>query len=98
MIDLDIKYLDEIKEILKKHVPECKVIAYGSRVTGKAKKYSDLDLAIIGDREIEMKRIIELEDELQNSDIPIRVEILDWHTISDSFKEIIMNKYEVLID
>ena len=47
MIDLDEKSLQIVKELLRQHVPECKVLAFGSRVTGTASRYSDLDLAIV---------------------------------------------------
>lgn len=29
-------------------------------------------------------------------DIPIRVDFVDWNTISDEFKEVINQKYEVI--
>ena len=41
-----------INKYLQKYVPNREVWAFGSRVTGKARKYSDLDLAIIGDEPI----------------------------------------------
>ena len=37
-----------VQNILRQHVPERLVWAFGSRATGQAKPYSDLDLAIIG--------------------------------------------------
>ena len=36
-----------VLDILHKNVPEYEVWAFGSRVKGTAKRYSDLDLAII---------------------------------------------------
>ena len=35
--------------LLRQHVPDRKVLAFGSRATWTAKDYSDLDLAILGD-------------------------------------------------
>jgi len=48
--------------------------AYGSRIKGTAKKYSDLDLCY---REnIPSYRVIELEEELEKSDLPFMVELV----------------------
>ncbi len=38
-----------VHAILQKNVPDREVWAFGSRVKGTAKPFSDLDLAIIGD-------------------------------------------------
>ena len=41
-----------IQAILRAHVPDYTVWTFGSRATGNAKKFSDLDLAIIGEQPI----------------------------------------------
>jgi len=43
---LDGTELAIVKAILARHVPDAVVWVFGSRATGKAKKYSDLDLCI----------------------------------------------------
>ncbi|URD67116.1 nucleotidyltransferase domain-containing protein [Conchiformibius steedae DSM 2580] len=40
--------LQIVQSILQKHVPQRSVLAFGSRVQGNAKPYSDLDFAILG--------------------------------------------------
>ena len=47
MIDLPPQHLETIRAILRRYLPECEVRAFGSRVTGPAKSYSDLDLAVV---------------------------------------------------
>ncbi len=49
LANLDIKpqEWEEISQILKTYIPMHEVWAFGSRMKGKAKRYSDLDLAII---------------------------------------------------
>ena len=51
MKQIDIKpiELDIVRTILARHVPEREVRAFGSRVSGPAKKFSDLDLAVMGE-------------------------------------------------
>ena len=47
-IDISPKDLETVRCILRDHVPDCEVLAFGSRVKGKARQFSDLDLAIAG--------------------------------------------------
>ena len=70
--------------------------AFGSRVNGKTKKYSDLDLVVVGKTKLPKKIIYALRDEFEESDLPFRVEIMDWQAVSDDFREIIKAQYEVI--
>lgn len=79
------------------YLPETEVRVFGSRYKGNAKKYSDLDLAIVSKNDIYWETIADIKDEFQESDLPFRVDIIDWNNIEDSFKEtIIKSGYEVL--
>jgi len=96
MIDLDDTYLREVKHILATHVPEVKVRAFGSRVNKKALKYSDLDLALIGEETLDWRRIEALKDAFSESNLPIMVDALDWHAISPEFRRVIEKECEVI--
>ena len=96
MIDVAPRYLEIIREILKKHIPDNEVRVFGSRVNQTAKKYSDLDLVIAGKTKLPKKILYALMDEFEESDLPFRVEIMDWHAIPDNFKKIIKKRYEVI--
>ncbi len=96
MIDIPEKDLKIIKQILEEYVPAYEIRAFGSRVTGKAKVYSDLDLAVVGDSAIERAKMVVLKEAFENSKINFRVDIIDWQTISKSFREIIESGYEVV--
>ena len=63
--------------------------AFGSRVTGGARQYSDLDLAVIGDEPLGLIPLGLLREAVEESDLPIRVDVIDWHDTSDSFKNAI---------
>ena len=96
MIDLASQRLSTVRRILRERVPDCEVRAFGSRVTGGARRYSDLDLAIIGDAPLGMTPLGLLQEAFKESDLPIRVDVIDWHETSDSFKEIVERDCEVL--
>ena len=51
MLDLSDQQLQQVREVLQKYVPDCEVWAFGSRINGKARSYSDLDLVIVQTRE-----------------------------------------------
>ena len=53
MIDLSPRNLELVKRVLRDHVPGCEVRAFGSRAKWTAKDHSDLDLAVIGESELE---------------------------------------------
>lgn len=96
MIDLNPKHFETVQHILAKHVPGCEVRAFGSRVKWTAKDYSDLDLAVVGSKPLSWKQRGQLAEAFEESDLPMRVDVLDWHTISEEFKKIITEEYEVI--
>jgi predicted nucleotidyltransferase len=74
---------------LKRHVPEREVWAFGSRAGGVAKPYSDLDLAVLGDAPLPVSSLGSLQEDFAESDLPFRVDVVDWSSTSDSFREVI---------
>lgn len=86
-----------IQNILKTHCQNAKVFAFGSRVNGNAKPYSDLDLIIQSDDELTLSNLAILKDELSNSSLVFKVDICDWASLSDGFKERIKDDL-VLLD
>lgn len=98
MINVPEQHLLIIKNILQKNLPqEVGVKVFGSRITKKIKTYSDLDLIIIGKTKIDSKILANLKEEFEESDIPFRVDIIDWHRISKEFQQIIINQNPVPI-
>ena len=96
MIDLRPDHLDTVQRILAEHVPECEVRAFGSRAAWTAKDYSDLDLAVVGAGPLDWRNLGRLKEAFEESDLPIRVDVLDWQGISESFQEVIARDYAVL--
>jgi len=83
--------------ILDRLVPECEVRVFGSRRNGPHKPWSDLDLVVAGDIAQELSRMGELQEAFAESDLPYRVDVLDWHAIPQRFRDnILRGGYEVL--
>jgi predicted nucleotidyltransferase len=52
MIAVSPKELDIILDIIKRHIPNCDVLAFGSRYKGNHEETSDLDLVVVGDGKV----------------------------------------------
>jgi predicted nucleotidyltransferase len=96
MIDLAPHYLEKVQTILGQYVPHCEVRAFGSRVNGPAKDYSDLDLVVVAPGELSADTLRHLREAFEESDLPFRVDVLDWHETSLEFQNVIEKEYEVI--
>jgi predicted nucleotidyltransferase len=81
--------LSILQSILKRYAPDFKVWAFGSRVTGNHKPFSDLDLALVGNAPISIETRAALNDALSSSALPYKVDIVDWAATSEAFQQII---------
>lgn len=95
---LPARYLAQVKLLLRQYVPQAEVWAYGSRVAGTGHEASDLDLAVRNpaDLEEETPAVTDLKEAFIESDLPIRVDALDWARIPDDFRLEIQRAYVVV--
>ena len=98
-LDLPRRYRDQIEALLREHVPGVEVWAYGSRVTGKSHKGSDLDLVLRGPdlKQIPSGQLMDLIEALEESNVPIIVQAHDWARLPESFHREIEREYVVLV-
>ena len=96
MIDLNPKHLETIQHLLSVHIPECEVRAFGSRVKWTAKEYSDLDLAVVASEPLPLRQLRQLTEAFEESYLPLQVDVVDWQTLSDVFRKVISEKFEVI--
>ena len=82
--------LTSVKRILTFWLPGVPAYAFGSRVHGKnLKPRSDLDICLKPDTQLPLMEIQRLKDAFTLSDLPMRVDVLDWNDISAEFRKII---------
>lgn len=96
MIVLTAQQLHLIQDILLAILPNTPVWAFGSRVKGTNKPFSDIDLALITTTPLTIRELTELELAFSDSDLPFKVDLVDWASCSETFKQIILQKYEIL--
>jgi type I restriction enzyme S subunit len=82
-------HLAMVRATLKEHIPDREVWAFGSRTTGKAKDTSDLDLCVLGEDPLAFEISARLRHAFSESDIPYPVDVVEWATTSESFRELI---------
>lgn len=78
-----------VRDILAAQIPERTVLAFGSRARRTAKAHSDLDLAILGDGPLPIDRMAALREAFEDSDLPFKVDLVDWQGVEARFREVI---------
>src|SRR5580765_2322516 len=89
LIDIRPDHWAIVQNTLQRHVPQYEVWAFGSRALWKAKQYSDLDLAVITDKPLPLVVSTALADDFSESDLPWKVDVVDWAATSESFRKVI---------
>lgn len=88
-IDVRPDHLQMVQAILQAHVPEREVVAFGSRVQGRARKTSDLDLCIKGEPALDWATLSHLRDAFSLSVIPYKVDVVEWSQLTPAFQAIV---------
>ena len=94
-LDLGHDELLLLQALLKKHLPDIEVWAYGSRVNGNAHSASDLDMVAFA-RPEQALAIAELRETLEESNLPFRVDLFVWDQVPENFRKVIRERYVVI--
>ena len=92
LIDLRSDHWIIVRDILRAHVPDRSVLAFGSRATWTAKKYSDLDLVLLGSEPLPQEVLAALSEDLGDSDLPFKVDLIEWRHIDKNLRTSIRRK------
>ena len=84
-----------VLDLTRTYLPGVEVWAYGSRVRGNPRRYSDLDLVAFTEPG-QSSQADDLREAFEESDLPIRVDLLLWNEIPDSFHRQIEQQYAML--
>jgi len=98
LIDVRSDHLKIVQEIVKRHIPNHEVWVFGSRARHTAKGTSDLDLCVKGKEPLSFELLAHLRDDFSESNLPYKVDVVDWHSITGSFRTIIERDKVVLPD
>ena len=73
--------------IISKHVPKCTVYLFGSRARGEHREGADMDVAIDAGIPIDSKIILRIKQDIDDSRIPVFVDVIDVHSVSDRMRK-----------
>ena len=79
-------------KLINKKLPNCKIYLFGSRAENKFTNGSDIDLALDDGNPIEINKILSLYSEIEDTSIPLFVDLVDLNTASDCLKKQITEK------
>jgi nucleotidyltransferase substrate binding protein (TIGR01987 family) len=91
VVDLRADHRRTVLDILHENLPlNTQAWVFGSRATGRARRHSDLDLAIDAGRRLTLDEIARLSEAFSDSDLPYKVDLLDWHAVDDRWRQMIV--------
>lgn len=79
--------IDQIVQILGTDV---EVLLFGSRATGTAREFSDIDLCVKSIRPISLAEISAWREKFQNSNLPFKVDVVLFDDLSEDFRQLIV--------
>lgn len=90
-------YFNILKQLLSKYIPadEYIVFLFGSRAAHRNHDRSDIDIGIWGTKPLPILIKSALEEEIEESRIPLRVDIVDFSRVGEQFKKEALQNIEV---
>jgi predicted nucleotidyltransferase len=94
-LDLSAQHLATLKNLLATHTPQAQAWAYGSRVSGQAHDGSDLDIVLRNTHDLkqDVNGLEALIVAIQESNLPILVDVHPWSSLPDTFHKNIQIGY-----
>lgn len=98
LVDLPLQHMQTLLRLLAEHTPQAEVWAFGSRINGTGHEGSDLDIVLRNPAGLQhsTERYFELKEAVQESSLPILIEMHDWAHLPASFHTEISHRYVVL--
>ncbi|KKU80769.1 hypothetical protein A2875_04845 [Candidatus Gottesmanbacteria bacterium RIFCSPHIGHO2_01_FULL_46_14] len=87
-----------IKKTLRTHLPDpsYRFFLFGSRVTGYARRFSDFDIGIEGETPVSPNTMGVIKEELEESNLPYKVDIVDFSTVDPEFRNLALKHTQYL--
>lgn len=86
---IDQQSLAVLTAVIKKHVDMSRYRAFifGSRTGESHRKYCDLDVGVLGPAKLSLSTLLQIKEELHNSDIPYLTDVVDFSNVTQDFRE-----------
>ncbi|RCR67292.1 nucleotidyltransferase domain-containing protein [Larkinella punicea] len=83
-------YVDICRELVLSTIDSNRyaVFLFGSRARGNHFPHSDIDIGLWGNEEMDARTMLDLEEALENSMIPYKVDLVDFKRTDESFRKV----------
>ena len=91
-MNLKPEYQKKIIAILSALFPNTKIYLFGSRARGTNQEFSDIDIALDAGTKLRRADVGEARDMLSESNIPYKIDIVDFQDISEEMRKFILQE------
>ncbi|MEK7543898.1 MAG: nucleotidyltransferase domain-containing protein [Patescibacteria group bacterium] len=86
---IDTQSLAIVTGVIKKHLDtsQYRAFIFGSRTGKTHRKYCDLDVGVLGPAKLSASTLLQIKEELHNSDIPYLTDVVDFGNVTQDFRE-----------
>lgn len=96
MIDLPDTIRARLIDIVQHRLGDQRVFLVGSRARGQAKPFADVDLLLMNEQSLPPATRATLRCDFEESDIPFKIDLLEWADLSPTFRERIKKEAQLL--
>ena len=94
----DEQIISEVVRIVKKYLPDVRIILFGSRAKGSDRPNSDFDFAIDTNKKVSATVKFSILDELEALPTLKLIDIIYLNEVDEEFKEIVLKTGKVVYD
>lgn len=76
-----------VRGVIDSVIPGAQVHVFGSRATGRARPFSDLDLLVVEPARLSWLQRADLRDRFEASDLPFRVDVVEAEGLPEGMAE-----------
>ena len=100
IVSIDPRFFKSCLEIVKNiilsnlryHGESIEVFLFGSAASGNITRSSDIDIGLLSSHTINRDLIFRIQDEIEESIVPFKIDIIDFQDVSKDFREYAMKR------
>ncbi len=79
-----------VRRLIDQVLPGARVSVFGSRATGHARPFSDLDLLLLGPSRLTWSQLADLRDAFEASELPFSVDVVEAAGLAEGMAQRVM--------
>jgi len=87
------EYIEKVKALVLDNIDRERyaVFLFGGRARGRRGKAVDIDVGILGKASLPLESLTHIQEVLDESSVPLHVDLVDFHTADPQFRTIAMS-------